>query len=250
MPHDKTTSMNFNLNIEDNLRIEDDLNIKTKIFFSKSYIESSMIFSRNAKVVESKESHDYFDKSNHHANVVGSILFSVLYLESTINEFYINIADRFNFGPDIKPINKEKIVKFWSTDKGSSYSILEKYQSALTFMECDKFIESKNPFQNVKILISLRNYLVHYKPEWGEVKENENDSVELANLQKKLVGKFQIRNISGLENEYFPNKYLSYGCTNWVISNSIQFVNDFYENLGIEYIYKDIIKELKINYGA
>jgi len=184
--------------MKDILNLEDNLTLKSKFFFSKSYIESSMIFSKNACAVESKESDDYYDNSNHQANVISSILFSVLYLESTINEFYINVADGLNLGRNIKPEFRDKIIEFWQSDKLKSCSILQKYQSALSFMDRNKFDENFNPFQNIKILISLRNYLVHYKPEWVEMKENEDDVVQLANLEKKLIRKFEIRKNSGI----------------------------------------------------
>lgn len=242
--------MELNLDLEDELRLEDDLSIKSMIFLSKSYLESAMIFSKNARLIEFKESLDYYDKSNYNANVVGSILFSVQYVESTINEFFINVADGLNFGSDIKFAKREKLIDYWSADKASSYRILEKYQTALNIMECKQFNESRNPFQNIKSLISLRNYLVHYKPEWVELRENEKDSVRLTNLEKKLIRKFLVRKISGMENEYFPFKYLSYGCTDWAIANCIQFVQVFYNSMSIEDIYKDIIKEIRINYEA
>jgi len=171
--------------MNDKLHIEEEFHSKAIQYFAKNYIESSMIFSRNARIVEMKDSHDYYDKSSHHAYVIGSILFSALYLESTINEFYINVTDFIDFKTDKKAKNKKIINEFWNSGKFANYSTLDKYQYALILMECDKFNETINPFQNIKILISLRNYLVHYKPEWVEMKTNDDDKVQLAKLEKK-----------------------------------------------------------------
>jgi len=236
--------------MNDELHFKEEIHIKAMQYLAKNYIESSMIFSRNARLTELKGTIDYYDKSNHLANVIGSVLFSVLYLESTINEFYINVTDHIDYKSDKKAKNKKIISEFWNSDKFVNYSILEKYQYALILMDCDKFNETVNPFQNIKILISLRNYLVHYRPEWVELKTDQTDKIQIANLEKKLKGKFDIKKLSKGDNDFFPNKYIVFGCTDWAISNSIQFVNDFYNKLDLEYIYKEIISELKKYYGA
>lgn len=235
--------------MNDELNFKEEFQIKAIQYLAKNYIESAMIFSRNARIAELKETIDYYDKSNHQANVVGSVLFSVLYLESTINEFYIKVTDYIDYKSDKKAKNKKIISEFWNSDKLVNFSILEKFQFALILMNCDKFDETINPFQNIKILISLRNYLVHYRPEWVELKTYQNDKTQIVNLEKKLKGKFNTNKLAKVDNDYFPNKYLGYGCTEWAISNSIQFVYDFYNKLDSEYIYKEIIIELRRYYG-
>ena len=236
--------------MNDELHFKEEFQMKSMQYFAKNYIESSMIFSRNAQIVELKETFDYYDRSNHQANVIGSVLFSVLYLESTINEFYINVTDYIDFNSDKKAKNKKIINEFWNSGKFVNFSILEKYQYALILMDCDKFNVTVSPYQNINILISLRNYLVHYKPDWVELKNDENNKVQIVNLEKKLIGKFDINKIAKVYNDFFPNKYLGYGCTEWAISNSIQFVNDFYNKLDSEYIYKEIINKLRKTYRA
>ncbi len=236
--------------MDEELNFKEGIHIKGMQYLAKNYIESSMIFSKNARLTELKETVDYYDKSNHLANVIGSVLFSVLYLESTINEFYINMTDYIDYKSDAKAKNKKIISEFWNSDKFVNYSILEKYQYALVLLDCDKFNEAINPFQNIKILISLRNYLVHYRPEWIELKTDQTSKTQIVSLEKKMKGKFDIKKIFYDDNDFFPNKYLVYSCTAWAISNSIQFVNDFYEKLDTEYIYKEIINELRSYYGA
>jgi len=232
----------------DELHIEDELKIRTMQYFAKNYIESSMIFSSNARTIEDKESINEFDSSNYKANVIGSILFTVLYLETSINEFYILVTGNNNFINETQTRNKKIINEFWNSDKFANYSILDKYQYALILMDCDKFNDTINPFQNIKTLISLRNYLVHYKPEWIEMQTyKKNNNTQFVSLEKKIKGTF---NTTKIGNDFFPAKYLSYGCAIWGIDNSIQFVNEFYDKIGKEYIYKEIINELRKNYGA
>jgi hypothetical protein len=238
--HDMNEEMNFT----------DEVSEKAIQYLAKNYIESSMIFSKNARLIELKENIDYYDKSNHLANAIGAVLFSVLYLESTINEFYINVIDYNDYKSDKRAKNKKIISEFWNSNKFVNFSILEKYQYALILLDCDKFDENKNPFQNIKILISLRNYLVHYRPEWVELKTNPTDKTEIVNLEKKLKGKFEAKKLFQNDNDIFPNRYLVFSCTDWAISNCIQFVNDFYNKLDSEYIFSEIITELRKYYSA
>ncbi len=47
----------------------------------------------------------------------------------------------------------------------ASYPILDKYEIALELNGMDPISNSSNPYQDVKLLVDLRNSLIHYEPE-------------------------------------------------------------------------------------
>lgn len=244
--------MELKQDLEDFIRFSDDQNFKMMTSLSQNYIESSIIFSNSARLIESKDKYDDNDRSNHHAYVVGSILFSVLYLESTINEFFINIVEKTNLRSAIIEKYRDELTVFWRA--GEKRSIFVKYDNALSILKCQKIEKGKIPCQDIdkfiRLLIKLRNYLVHYKPEWVELKGFENVELTLVDLDKELTELSLACKNPMYDNGFFPNKYLSYVTTHWAITNCIKFVDEFYTNLGMRDIYKDKIEELKKNYGV
>lgn len=250
MSNNKIAHMELKLVLEDCISLSDDQKLKVMTSLSQNYIQSSIIFSKNAQIIESQDLHDDNDRSNHHAFVVGSILFSVLYLEATINEFFINVVEKKNSGSVINDIDRDELTNYWTDDKINRQNILKKYNQALLIMRCPKMNKGVIPYKYIDKLISLRNYLVHYKSEWVEVKEFENVKVTLVDLDRELTELSKFCKNSMYDKAFFPNKYLNYGFTYLAISNCLRFVDEFYSNLGIGDIYKDKIKDLIRKYGV
>ncbi|MEK4074392.1 hypothetical protein MHI01_10820 [Paenibacillus sp. FSL M7-0656] len=94
---------------------------------------------------------------------------TVGYLEATINEFLSNIKDEnYNNNKRLKPKKRELINSMWELGipKTAKYSILEKYQIALTLADKNLFKKGVSPYQDVYLLIQVRNAITHYEPEW------------------------------------------------------------------------------------
>lgn len=99
--------------------------------------------------------------------------------------------------------------------------ILEKYQKTLAFLGKTIFDKRKLPFQDVNILIELRNELVHFHPEWHDEQERHEK------IGKKLKDKFKLSPFISDNSSIFPVRFVSYDCTSWTLRSSYNFMNDF-----------------------
>jgi hypothetical protein len=63
------------------------------------------------------------------------------------------------------------------------------------------------PYQDVNLLVKLRNNLVHYEPEW--VKNPSSDDFgadDIHRYEKRLGGKFIANPLTGQGNPFYPDK--------------------------------------------
>jgi hypothetical protein len=89
------------------------------------------------------------------------------------------------------------------------------------------FERDKQPYQNVYLLIRLRNELIHYTPKTlGGSDKHE--------LEIQLKGKFPTnRLMEGSGNPFFPDHCLGGGCAEWALNSSKRFVDEFFLKIGV-----------------
>jgi len=79
--------------------------------------------------------------------------------------------------------------------------ILTKYQLALTLCQKEKFDKGHNPYQDAHRLITLRNALVHYKPEW------DTDLNEHKKLESYLSNRFLVSPFSHVNDAFYAHDF-------------------------------------------
>ena len=169
---------------------------------------------------------DFFN--HHRAYVVGSIMTSVASIEARINEFYLDATDNL-LGSILDTSQQGLLAELWKPLDEKRVSILQKYQIALAAIECSKFDTSKGPYQDVSLLIDLRNMLVHFKPEW------DNDQKKHKKIEQKLQGRFELNPFWPKEDSiFFPFKCLSHGCASWAVRSSMNFILEFFTLTGVD----------------
>lgn len=208
---------------------------RLRAFLSTCYFLGAKDFAEKAFTLEQSPDIKPYD-TIHRSYVIGSIVFSVLFLEAAINEILKNVVDEHeNF---IEPINAEsrnKIAELWETEKdnGQPYlRILDKYQKILTICGKNEFQKGSQPYQSVNLLVRLRNGLVHYKPE----SFNNDDQCQ---LYQSLRGKF-LENpmFQGSGNPFFPDKCLGSGCALWGVESAKSFADEFFKRMDIQAHYQ------------
>lgn len=205
---------------------------RTRINLSYQHMEEAIHFAQLSKESEAVNKGKAFsdgDFWNHHrAYVVGTIMTSVASVEANINEFYLDAVDN-HLGAILNRNQQSLLAELWRPIEGKRVRTLEKYQIALAAICATKFDISRPPYQDVSLLIDLRNMLVHFKPEW------DNALKEHKKIEDKLRGKFSL-NPFWLEgdNPFFPFKCLSHGCANWAVRSSMDFILDFFSSTGLD----------------
>lgn len=185
---------------------------------------------------------------NHMSYVMGAIMSSVAFLEATINELFSTAAESA-FGVGLSDENTIRLASVWKLEHiRQRTSILEKYQLALELSGMPLLDKGLQPFQDTKLLIQVRNALVHYVSDpvfTGPL----SDGGILQELEQKLGGKFALSPFAmtlsighGLAGEpitmsierpvFFPDLCLGHGCASWAVDISRKFVDEFCSRLG------------------
>lgn len=177
---------------------------------------------------DSQPSSDLRDE--HRSYVIGSIITAVCYLEATINEVFTDVEDisRSNeWNPDVT----QKMKETW--DKERKLGVIDKYEKALCIVKSESFDRGAEPYQSAASLISLRNALIHYKPEWIGTGESYNKTLN-EKLRQKLEKKIKKLNPMTREGSlFFPHRCLGYGCAKWAVESSLNFSNEFFSKIGL-----------------
>jgi len=156
-------------------------------------------------------------------------------LEALINENFSDICDDklASCGQSSVKLDekmRDQITKTWKIMKNKRFSILDKYNLLLGLAGKKQFNDSDSSYQEVKLLIGLRNKIVHYEPEWIEIDNFEKPH----DIEKKLKGKFEINKLmKNAKNPFYPDKCLGYGCAKWAVLTSLKFSKEYGQRISI-----------------
>jgi hypothetical protein len=153
--------------------------------------------------------------------VSATVMLVTASLESNINEYLCEPEQVFPKLPGESPHTLVQLLE--------KKSILEKYQTVLSFLGCSEYSAGEAPYQDIDALIKLRNALVHFKPEWHDEQELHRK------IEGRLKGRFEINPAIGENGVFFPQQCMSYGCTKWAVNTTLSFMKDFSGRSGLPY---------------
>lgn len=205
------------------------VSLSLKANFSGNHMLSAVHFARQSAIIEKNYKDELTDelRAEHSAYVTGAIIVSVASLEATINEVFISAVDNDNLFKDFDPTIPKALAKFWDWCIVKRRPlIIEKYLLVLDMANKEVFDRKKSPYREIGYLIQLRNALVHYEPEWDTALKKHK------NIEDKLNDCFNINPFSDESDAFFPQKCLGYGCAEWSVKSTIEFIEDFYRRMG------------------
>jgi hypothetical protein len=234
--------------------IDDESSIRFRDCFSVRYIQSAALLCRLGHRIEK----DFLesgiisenDRLRHEVFILNSILSSVAFLESTINELYADAADDAFFFTDEK---NEELLKTigekWRNEKNFDRApLVNKYQKILIIAQKPVFDDDNQVFSNIRNLIEIRNSLMHYKREWIVVQKGEiSEDIEETHgekLERMLRNKFPVNPLAQKNRPFFPDICFGHGCAEWAVKNSLSFTDEFFKKLELPTPYDGIKNEL------
>jgi len=232
----------------------DDSPVQFRDCFSVRYILSAALLCRLGYSLEKscRETIPVPPESvlRHEAFILNSVLSSVAFLESTINELYADASDEsclFMEEDEGSPLRL--IATRWKNVKNFDRApVLYKYQRILEITERPLFDDREPAYGNVRELVAIRNYLMHYKREWVPVNRGglsgEHDPTTAEKFEQSLKTKFAPNPFAHRNSPFFPDKCLGHGCAEWAIVNSVVFVDEFFRRLGMNPPYDAVREEL------
>lgn len=228
--------------------------IRFRDCFSVRYIQSAALLCRLGFLIELEHrSADVVPADillRHEAFILNSVLSSVVFLESTINELYADAADEaYFFADEQHEALLREISEKWMNEKNFDRSpMLTKYQKILTIAGKPPFDERDQAFANVRDLIEIRNYLLHYKREWVVIGEGQKsdpgEETTGAKFEKSLRKKFATNPLAHKNQPFFPDKCLGHGCAEWAVVNSLIFTDEFFRRLDLPAPYEGVRGEM------
>ncbi len=228
--------------------------IRFRDCFSVRYIQSAALLCRLGYAIEK----DYAESGqvspeallSHEIFILNSILSSVAFLESAVNELYSDAADNA-FLPDDEKNGAlfKKIRERWTNEKNFDRApVLTKYLKILSCTDRSLFAETDPAFLNVKNLIGIRNFLMHYRREWVVLAKSRRfcDSHETRGVkfEETLKHAFKENPFAHKNRPFFPDKCLGHGCAEWAVINSLIVTDEFFSRLEIPAPYDGVKKEL------
>jgi hypothetical protein len=192
-----------------------------KMNLAVQHLLAAARFSREVGVLENEHVGQRFGafwESIFHSSIA-CVLTSVASLESYANELFSDREKVFlGYHPDL-------LHELWETYEQKP--ILAKFEFALLLLNKPEINRGASPYQDIKVLIDVRNALTHFRPEWM------NEADEHAKISAKLDGKIVGSPFLPESEILFPRRWASHNCTTWAVSSVTAFARNFEQHAGL-----------------
>jgi hypothetical protein len=245
-------------------------------YLSDSHRHSMQLFARLSGRVERQfktgelPAEEYENLSaNHTSFVIACVQSSVAFLESSIGEIYTDAKDRAGhyidsdtmFLPPVSPVEMKINAEYreatrerreatclkqeWISGLSDYYTsrkyrnayTVDKYNVALKIMGKEQFDPADPHFQDVQLLIFLRNRLVHSEPQSAKILGVHGGGLATNHTwEQRLEATFPV-NVLGAVSA--PNKYFTYYLADWASKVSFKFAQTFFERIEIVPLWDD-----------
>ena len=215
--------------------ITETLSVASRHYVAGQHLWSARHHSRLCTEFETEKTGKTPFDIQHRAYAVNAVLSAVVFLEALVNETFQDAAD--GHPSRIAPLDHRCIRlmgEFWNaSEAGGRYvGILDKYQMALLFADLPRLDPGASPYQDAKLLIGIRNRLVHFRPVFKTAGEETKEETQ-------LKGKFAENALmAGSRNPWFPDKCLGAGCAQWSAKTSLILADEWTNRLGIPRPYR------------
>jgi hypothetical protein len=168
-------------------------------------------------------------RRTHRAYVISAIVAAAAVLDAVANEVFLDATDNPAALKGLEAGAARRLARVWP--RVERLPALSRCQCALRFARCLRFDEGAEPFQSARLLMALRNALVHARVETHDT--GLPDSA-LRGWRVGLRGRFSTSPFAGKNAPYFPDRVLGHGAAHWSARSSIRFADRFFERLGLE----------------
>ncbi|HVP97471.1 hypothetical protein [Methanoregula sp.] len=228
--------------------------IRIRDCFSVRYIQSAALFCRMGYELEETYRNTGTltagQQLRHEAFTLNALFSTVAFLESTINELWSDAADNAYFYVDESTEALLRAIgEKWRNENYFDRTPLPaKYQKILEIGEKPLFLEEDPDFSGIKDLIGIRNYLMHYRREWVEIRAGETAGAgretHAEKLGRLLVNRFAENPLAAKNLPFFPDRCLGHGCAEWAVTTSLSFTDRFFRALDLPAPYEGIRDDL------
>jgi hypothetical protein len=229
----------------DVVKFSDAFAMTVRSYLSINYVLAAAYFSRQVAIIEAAPDSLEFEERHlvHSAYTLGAVSHSVAFLESLINEFFLDAFEEHNYHlllelgcpseliPILQNLWTERQPKRQKTER---LPVLDKFQLILGAAGKATFT-NESFFINAQLIIDARNALIHYKPESVTTSsEIKSQPITIQEFSTLLANKFPLNPLSSNGNAFFPDQCLGHGLCEWAVNNSVDLAEEFYRRLGMK----------------
>lgn len=210
---------------------------ESRVYFSSYWALAALSSSSQAKRLEKSLKPPKFDLG-HRAHVIASVQAWVAFMEAVINELFQDAAD--GVGTYLAPLDEKvqrSMAAVWTgTDHGRRLEVLEKYELLVALAGAKPIERGRSPYQDVRLLVRLRNALVHYRA------ETISATAEAHKWEKALKNKFPDNGLmrGHRTNAWWPSFCLGHGLTVWARDSAVEFVDSTMASVGIRPYFRTV----------
>ncbi|MGR8980513.1 MAG: hypothetical protein ACU84H_10550 [Gammaproteobacteria bacterium] len=214
--------------------------LQTRYSFTAQFLQGSAFFASQARSIEESnpETASLAEVMKHRAFVVSAVLQCAAALEAEIAEVVL-YGPGHHLGSNGIDAAAHAKIKHLNEDRSKSDDKHEKtllqYLKVLELLDRPtKSLKEGQKYEQAKLLIKLRNALIHYKSKWGPAMESDRDKrfKKLINGLKEL--KFEKPPFESVSTNFFPYHCLNASLASWSVTTAIDFIEEFYTKLGIQ----------------
>lgn len=200
--------------------------VDSRYTFTFQFLRAADFFSREAARIESLPPVEITEetKAQHRAFVVGAIMQAAAALESEAYETAHHGPGSYQGSNDAT----ETARKFLSPmcEVIDEQSVLDRFDLILHLLQRPPLDHGAKSYQQVALVVKLRNELVHYKSLLGQ----EMDRLKFIQGLKNL--KLPKPPFAHDTSNFLPHHILSAACARWATDAAIRYLRNFHEALG------------------
>ncbi|MET8140808.1 hypothetical protein ABZU32_10905 [Sphaerisporangium sp. NPDC005288] len=205
-------------------RATDSITVLMRSYFSTHHLYAARYAAESAQSLETSLAGQSVFDLRHRTLVISAICESAFFLEAAINEIFQDAKDEHHSyigGLDGSLLSAMAAV--WDATNNGYLEVLKKYDLALRLAGHESFDPGTKILTNARLLVQLRNYLVHYRPEFvgNDLTHRLGKSLEASNrfAENELM--------KGSGNPWFPDRALGAGCADWAWRSARALTDEF-----------------------
>jgi hypothetical protein len=162
----------------------------------------------------------------HRSYVTGCILSAAAFLETSINELYLELhGSRSGERAPLPRRVLSVLTRFWPNIERAP--VLHRYQTVLMVADAERFDERRAPFLEADTLLKLRDALIQCRPERSEARRR------IRTLEQRLRTRVEQNPLADADSDWFPDLCLSAACADWAYRAADSFSAEFCRRMSL-----------------
>ncbi|MFI6741615.1 hypothetical protein ACIBI9_52620 [Nonomuraea sp. NPDC050451] len=212
------------------------ITVLMRSYFSTHHLYAARYAAEDAQALETSlaGSRPMFDL-RHRTLVISAISESAFFLEAAINEVFQDARDgHHSYVGSLDGSVLSAMAPVWDATDNGYLDVLKKYDLALRLAGRESLDPGTKIPENARLLVQLRNYLVHYRPEFVSIDMTHRFGKALESSNRFAQNEL----MKGSGNPWFPDRALGAGCAAWAWRSARALTDEFAARMGLTMHYQ------------